>query len=148
MRGKQAISFHHHAQRAFTLVELLIVIIILGIIAAIVIPQFTNATGDAKLSGMVTDLAYVRKQIDIYRLQHNGDVPALATFEQQMTQSTNLDGTITGSPTLGPYLNKIPTNPFTDQTDIGAGGTGTSSWYYNEITGEFRANCHAAHIPY
>ena len=133
---------------AFTLVELLIVIIILGIIAAIVIPQFTDAAADTKLSSMTTSLAYVRKQIDIYKLQHNGGLPALATFEQQMTSRTNVDGTTGGTPNLGPYLNKLPINPFTNDDDLGAGGTGTSSWYFNDVTGEFRANCHNAHIVY
>ena len=132
---------------SFTLVELLIVVVVIGILAAIIIPQFTNVSGDAKLGALNGDLAMVRKQLEIYRHEHNGNYPSFAAFEQQMTSRTNADGTQTGSPKLGPYLHDIPINPFTNATDLGLGACGSSSWYYDETTGEFRANCHAAHCP-
>lgn len=134
--------------RAFTLVELSIVVIILGILAAVVIPQFTDAAADARLNSMTSDLLLVRKQLEAYKTQHNGQYPAAATFIAQMTQKTNADGTTGGAPNLGPYLMKIPVNPFSDQNDVGAGAVGSSSWYYDETDGEFRANCHAAHTTY
>src|SRR5262245_25153951 len=85
--------------RGFTLVELLIVVIILGILAAIVAPQFTSASGDASLSAMTSDLALLRRQLELYRAQHNGIYPRLAQFAAQMTAKTKVDGTATGSPT-------------------------------------------------
>ena len=133
--------------RSFTLVELLIVVVILGILAALVIPQFSDATGDTKLSSLKGQLDAVRKQIEVYRLQHNGALPSFAQFEAQMTGMTNPDGSMGGSPTLGPFLNKIPINPFTDDDDLGTGSCGSSSWFYDENTGEFRANCHGPHCP-
>lgn len=134
---------------AFTLVELLIVVIILGILAAIVIPQFSDASGDAKLSAMTRDLAVIRRQIALYRLHHNGSWPLLTSFEAQMTTKTNPDGSTSGSPALGPYLDEIPANPFTDNDNSVTDGTiGTSGWYYDEMTGEFRANCHTGHAAY
>ncbi|MBK8266848.1 MAG: type II secretion system protein [Planctomycetes bacterium] len=48
--------------RAFTLVELLIVVIILGILAAVVIPRFSDSSQDAKLSAMIHDFAVVKKR--------------------------------------------------------------------------------------
>ena len=61
--------------KAFTLVEILIVVIILGILAAIVIPQFTQASGEAKLSSLASDLQMVRSQMQLYYLQHNDTYP-------------------------------------------------------------------------
>jgi len=61
-------------QRGFTLVELLIVVIILAILAAIIIPQFTAATDDATQSAYDTNIANIRSAIDLYRQQH-GDYP-------------------------------------------------------------------------
>ena len=58
------------AQRGFTLVELLIVVIILAILAAIIIPQFTAATDDATQSAYDTNIANIRSAIDLYRQQH------------------------------------------------------------------------------
>jgi type II secretion system protein G len=129
---------------AFTLVELLIVVIILGILAAVVIPQFSDASNDARLSSLQENLASIRKQIDLYKHHHQGNYPAVATFSDQMTKKTDADGTVNAAGKYGPYLKSIPTNPFT------VGGTGNDvtntaaaankAWYYDAATGEFKAN--------
>src|SRR5438477_10098419 len=67
-------------QSGFTLVEILIVVIILGILAAIVIPQFTNASTDAKKSNLTSQLQTLRSQIQLYKLQHNDLPPKLITI--------------------------------------------------------------------
>ncbi len=131
--------------QSFTLVELMIVVVLLGILAAVIIPQFSDSVGDAKTNSLMTDLALVRKQLQVYRHQHRGAFPSLAQFDNQMTGKTLEDGTVSGAGPLGPYLKQIPINPFTTSDTIGTGGVGSSSWYYNESTGEFRANCHAGH---
>jgi general secretion pathway protein G len=129
---------------AFTLVELLIVVIILGILAAVVIPQFTDSTADARMSSLATNLQTIRGQIDLYKLQHNGSYPGQATFAAQMTSKTDADGTVNATGKYGPYLQRIPTNPFT------VGGTGNDvtntaaatnkAWYYDATAGTFKAN--------
>lgn len=122
---------------AFTLVELLIVVVILGILAAVVIPQFSDASTDARFSALGTNLATVRGQIELYRLQHNGNYPPAATFATVMTSKTNADHSTTGTPTLGPYLQRVPNNPMDNSADVSATAGG---WVYTEATGAFVAD--------
>ena len=53
-------------QKGFTLVELLIVVIILAILAAIVVPQFSSTTRDANISALDSNLSNIRSVIDLY----------------------------------------------------------------------------------
>lgn len=130
----------------FTLIEILIVIVVLGIIAAVVVPQLTTAADDAKLDALKANLQLVRSQIELYRLHHNGQLPTSADlFDEQMTQYTNTShGTSaakTGSFVLGPYLMTVPDNPFTNTNDVTTTASGPAkAWYYNPATGEFRTN--------
>src|SRR5438045_703545 len=79
----------------FTLVEILIVVIILGILAAIVIPQFTNASTDARKASLVSQLQTLRSQIQLFKLQHNDILPDLVANQwNQMMQKTNLTGAV------------------------------------------------------
>ena len=57
---------------AFTLIEVLIVVVIMAILAATIIPQFTDSTKDAKTSTAKMNLATLRAQIQLYRTQHTG----------------------------------------------------------------------------
>jgi prepilin-type N-terminal cleavage/methylation domain-containing protein len=154
-------------RNGFTLVEILIVVVILGILAAIVIPQFSDASEEAKLSSLVSDLQSIRSQIQLYKVQHShGDslnIPGTVSgvdFEAAMTTYTIANGTsaTTQAPdpnggVYGPYLQKIPTNPFNDSDTVtsgtttpapGTGGT-TSGWYFNTDTGAFNANDSVPH---
>jgi general secretion pathway protein G len=130
----------------FTLVEILIVVVILGILAAIVIPQFSNASTTAKLNSLTSDLQSVREQVQVYKIQHNDVVPTPANFVAQMTGQTDASGSTSGTG-FGPYLMTLPNNPFTNANAVGAGANGTSDWYY-DATGVFRANDTAAHAAY
>lgn len=134
------------AQSGFTLVEILIVVVILGILAAIVIPQFTEASTEAKTSSLCTDLQTMRSQIELYKIQHNDDLPGAgtATFIQAMTGQTDIDGAV--GTDYGPYVQKIPTNAFNDldTIEIEAGttslGGGNCGWHFDSSTGAFHAD--------
>jgi type II secretion system protein G len=67
-------TYPSNHRTAFTLIEILIVVVILGILAAVVIPQFTNAADDASVSSARTQLQTMRSQIELYRVQ-NGAYP-------------------------------------------------------------------------
>src|SRR4051812_43097400 len=99
----------------FTLVEILIVVIILGILAAIVIPQFTNASQDARKNSLTSQLQTIRSQVELYKLQHRDKLPDVTTTWDLLTKKTDEDGNLTNSdPTLlkfGPYLQQDPSNP-------------------------------------
>lgn len=123
-------------RRAFTLVELLIVVIILGILAAVVIPQFSDASTDARVSSLVTNLATIRGQLEFYKMQHNGAYPTLIGFAAQMTAGTKADGT--AGTAFGPYLQRIPNNPFSNTSTVVS--TGAGAWLYIQATGTFTAN--------
>lgn len=134
------------------MVEILIVVIILGILAAIVIPQFTQASTEARISNLKTNLQTVRSQLLLYKTQHLESYPG-ATFATQMTQYTDISGDVATSPdathTFGPYLQSIPINPIsnvntlrivTGATTVFAAPTTDSGWWFNSTTGEFRAD--------
>jgi len=131
--------------RGFTLIELLIVVIILAILAAIAIPQFSSSTADAQFAALDSNLATVRSAIEQYRAQHTGNVypgvNAVAAnapcpvgtataaaagadaFRAQLTLFTNAAGVAcpTGNATFryGPYLRQgIPTEPFSNSNAV------------------------------
>ena len=136
-------------RRAFTLVEILVVVVILGILAAIVIPQFSTAAQDSKESALQQDLFRIRQQIELYSNHHNGSYPTLANFINQMILPSDIDGDTAalGTPGyfFGPYLQKMPNNPFTDTIPIGDGAVGSSAWYYDETTAQIAPNDSAEH---
>jgi len=113
--------------RAFTLVEILIVVVLLAVLAAIVLPSISRGTTIAKESALATDLGLLRRFVLIYASQHmevapgypNGDstaVPTLAAFIDQAMLSSRASGQTAGVGTAGfpygPYLSRIPANPF------------------------------------
>lgn len=151
-------------RNAFTLVEIIIVVAILGIMAAIVIPTFQGNVAQAKESASKTNLGTVRHQIEMYKLHHNGVPPGyingsgsdISALNLQFTGTTRIDGlpspnTVPSDPFLyGPYLRKIPQNPYNklatiayvaEATLFSAVADGTSSgWLYKKETGEIALN--------
>ncbi len=132
----------------FTLVEILIVVIILGILAAIVVPQFTDASEQARMASLQSDLQTVRGQIELYKMQHVGRTPSAdaathtTAFWTQLTTKTDLDGS--AGTDFGPYLQQEPTNPFQASSAVSEGGIGaataTDGWNYDGAgTGKFNA---------
>jgi len=122
-------------KKGFTLVEILIVVVILGILAAIVIPQFSDASTQSKVSSCQTSLASLRAQIQLYKIQHNDIAPAIATFEAQMTTYSNAAGATNATKTalfpFGPYIQMVPINPWNSQVGVEAAESATSGWIYD-----------------
>jgi general secretion pathway protein G len=138
-------------QRGFSLVELLIVVIILAILAAIAIPQFSSATVDAQESALDSNLNSLRSAIDLYKVQHNGKYPAAVAATgatctvgtagtgaintaqaviDQLTKYSSASGTTCSGadPTtlLGPYVRKgVPGDSITNSAAIAVANAGT-----------------------
>ena len=131
----------------FTLIEILIVVILLGILATIIIPQISVSSDDAKLNALKTNLANMRSAIELYYYQHDHTYPgensvsgvttadagvAATAFLQQLTRFTASTGqtsvTNTGSFTYGPYLKgaTLPTNPYNNNVDVLCDATETN----------------------
>jgi len=108
--------------------------------ATIVVPQFTEASSDAKLSNLTTNLQSIRAQLELYRLHHNGMYPTDLT--NQLTRKTDQDGTLNPAGAYGPYLQQFPANPFIDDPVLAVATTGAAGegWAYVAASGSFTAN--------
>jgi general secretion pathway protein G len=149
----------------FTLIEMLIVVVILGILAMVIIPQISTSTDDAKLSTLQTNLSAMRNAVELYYAQHNSTYPGAAlggaadaatAFEQQLTRYTDFTNTISNVKSdvfkFGPYIKggKLPTNPFNDNNDVVVDNAqnditvrasdGTTGWKFYAQTGVLIAN--------
>lgn len=149
-------------QKAFTLVEILIVVAILGILAAVVIPELQGHSQKAKESAAKETLQMLRTAIERYAIQHNGippgytqgdmnNNPLSVNFFVHMTMASNAAHEIAppGTPgyPFGPYISKFPKNPFNNLDSrqmIPNGGempaepTGQYGWIYQAATKTIR----------
>ncbi len=122
-------------RKAFTLVELLVVIIIIGILAAVAIPQFGDSSLEAKRSAMKENLRTMRSTIEKYHIDHNSVYPGVVkthkataagsaaahtdaadAFAKQLTCYSDVYGNTCAEKNdsfpLAPYIKrKIPDNP-------------------------------------
>lgn len=141
--------------RGFSLVELVIVVVIVGLLAAIAIPRFSRGASGATDSALSGDLVVLRNAIEMYAAEHNGVFPAAATFGTQLTQYTKLDGTVSAikdaAYPYGPYLHAVPalkvgsaagSSGVADITAKPAAAVATAGvgWQYIEETGQIFAN--------
>jgi prepilin-type N-terminal cleavage/methylation domain-containing protein len=107
-------------RNAFTLIEILIVVVILGILAAVVVPQFTSAADDANDAAVRSQLQTLRGQIELYRAQQGSDPNLLGTGWDDLVDAD--------------YLMVDPKNPIapseTAATILGAEGTAGTGWLW------------------
>ncbi len=125
-----------YGRSAFTLIEVLIVVIIMAVLAATIIPQFADSTSDAKQSAMEFNLHAMKSQIGIYKAHAGGYPDTLSALT-----SATPDG-------YGPYIDAVPENPFNNKSTEAAvssvpikpNATG-EGWLYMKATGQVWANC-------
>jgi prepilin-type N-terminal cleavage/methylation domain-containing protein len=151
--------------RAFTLVEILIVVVLLAILALVVIPMVSGSVMSARESALAHDLHMLRRYVLIYTAQHlevapgypDGDraqAPTEPAFFDQLTMASNPAGQTApvGTPGFerGPYMMKLPVNPLNHKSTVEvladgaafpANGDDSHGWIYKPATAEVRADC-------
>ena len=149
---------------AFTLVEILIVVVLLAILALVILPMVSGSVISARESALAHDLNMLRRYVLIYTAQHlevapgypNGDktqAPTEQAFFEQITMSSDTNGQTApvGTPGFerGPYLMKIPVNPLNHKSTVQvlgdgdafpANGDDSHGWIYKPATSEVRAD--------
>jgi type II secretory pathway pseudopilin PulG len=156
-------SYARGRVRGFTLVEAVIILLVLGILATVVIPQFSVASQQDRLNLLTDQLQYLRTQIAVFKAQHQdvppgypeGDptsVPNPDVFMAQMTQYSDVSLRLSRSANAmypyGPYLGKAAVDPLNQLSTIKMVGNnqaipkadGTTGWIYKPQTQEFVAN--------
>jgi general secretion pathway protein G len=121
--------------RGFTLVELVVVVLVLGILAAVAAPKLFDTAGDARDSGTRQSIAVIRDAMELHRAREGG-YPAAATFAADLADY--LRGPFP-APEVGGNAGDNNVAP-TGQDPITAASGGTEGWIYNAATGEFRIN--------
>ena len=123
--------------KGFTLIELVVVVMILGILAAVAAPKLLGTSSTASDNGLKETLGVVRDAIERYTAEHGGSLPGTdePTFKAALL----------------PYLRVFPKSPLTstDTVEIAASAgttspTGTKAWMYNKADGTFIVNSTAA----
>lgn len=118
----------NQARKAFTLIEILIVVVILGILAAIVIPQFTDAADQANVASMKSQLQTLRSQIELFRIQDT--VGYTAWDPIAAAAGAEWDPLISGD-----YLQAAPRNPITGSTAMDAAPAVDGGWVWRDKDG-------------
>jgi type II secretory pathway pseudopilin PulG len=135
------------------LLELVIVVAIIGVIATIAAGRINSASDRAKAAAVAHGVKDIQTAIDLYTVEHQGRSPAhdglgdwtddYAALHQRLESRTNLKGMVIASGICGPYLRKVPVNPWSTCPWIRIDGTttrGSCSWRFDTETGAVTAD--------
>lgn len=116
-----------------SLVELIIVVAVLGILAAIVVPQFHGYSVDAKASVAKEGLRILRSSIELYTSRNGGVPPGYESNDPLGTLSAS--AFVAQLTTVRRYMSEMPENPFNKLTTIKM--VGNSASFPGSATGDF-----------
>lgn len=125
-----------------TYINISIVVIVIGLGAKLIKPQFSEASEETKISQLIDGLEVMRTHIDLYRVGH-GAIDCCDSFEQFE------HAIITKTKGYGAHMKQIPTNPFNElntvRFDGEPAGVGPAGWRFDTKRGLFQADDSAAH---
>jgi general secretion pathway protein G len=103
-------SLRQHMQRGFTLVEIMVVVVIIGILGALVVPKLMGRTGESRITAAKVDISTLMQALKLYKL----DNQRYPTTEQGLQA---LIAKPTGGPAAngwkaGGYIDKLPKDPW------------------------------------
>jgi general secretion pathway protein G len=130
------------ASRGFTLVEILIVVVILGILAAVAVPQFSAATDDARVVATKDQLEKVRKALSVYFVQQNGAYPVVTAGNG--TWGELLTGNYMRSAPVNGWVGGVNSKTIILGSSADTAFQTTHGWIYNAATGDVLAGSFSA----
>jgi prepilin-type N-terminal cleavage/methylation domain-containing protein len=128
-------------RNAFSLVEVVIVVALIGIVAALVIPCFNGQTLQAKEAAAKDDLRALRSAIEFYAVRHRGVAPGYPDDDPARAPTVEEFRAQMSGP--GRCLRAMPENPFNDldtmyvvknSEPFPAAATGAYGWIYQPVT--------------
>lgn len=133
--------------------EIFIILLSIVMIAALCAPKFSEAKERGKLSRLVSQLAMMRQQIELYKVQHNELLPGQKEKGGEITEEEFVKALTESDGVYGPYLKSIPENPFNGLKSVRMGSFNLSTaagagWFFNYKTGDFKADDLQFHRAY
>ena len=95
-------------QRGFTLIELMVVLVIIGVLAALIVPNVLDRTDDARATAARTDVNNLMQALKLYKL----DNQRYPSAEQGLEALVRRPAAGTQPPNWKPYLDKLPADPW------------------------------------
>lgn len=103
-------SSQHKGQRGFTLIEIMVVVVILGVLAAIIVPKFLSRPDEAKVTKAKVDIKSLEEALGLFKLD-NGFYPSTEQGLQALVSKPE-NGRIPAKFPVGGYLKRVPADPW------------------------------------